>query len=149
MWPEILHQPRSVSELFDARHKTLCPSRDSLLTPMSMNIRHAAALALVGWYLMTPGVTRPTETSPSHMLDPTVPFSLWTVNKVFDSAESCNAARDALNQEALKAFEDMKTEVGHRVLQEEPDHGTATIALFKAETYAQCIATDDPRLKTN
>jgi hypothetical protein len=112
-----------------------------------MNLRHAAALTLVGWYLMTPGVTRPTKTSPSHMLDPSVPFSLWIVNSVFDSAESCNVAHDALNRQALKAFEDMKTEAGHRVLQDEPDHGAGTIALFKADTWAQCIATDDPRLK--
>jgi hypothetical protein len=81
------------------------------------------------------------------MVDPSAPFSLWIVNSVFDSAESCNVARDALNQKGLKGLEVTKTEVGHRALQDEPDQGAAIVAIYEADTYSECIASDDPRLK--
>jgi hypothetical protein len=46
-----------------------------------MNLRHAAALALIGWYLMAPpyGDTRPK-----------IPLSEWDTQRVFDSARDCD-----------------------------------------------------------
>src|ERR1019366_1831005 len=50
-----------------------------------MTIRHAAALALVGWYLMIP----PLDSTGTHR---TPPISLWATLKVFDTAVECSAA---------------------------------------------------------
>ncbi len=44
-----------------------------------MTLRHAAALALVGWYLMYP----PT---------PNRPLSQWEILNIFDSATECRKA---------------------------------------------------------
>jgi hypothetical protein len=48
-----------------------------------MKLRHAAALALVGWYLMMPplrGGGKP---------DDQAPISAWTVFRKFDSTAAC------------------------------------------------------------
>jgi hypothetical protein len=50
-----------------------------------MTLRKAAALALVGWYLMMP---------PWGKLN--APLSEWVVYQSFDSAENCAAARKVL-----------------------------------------------------
>jgi hypothetical protein len=47
-----------------------------------MNIRHAAALALVGWYLLI---------SPADK--PDAPLSQWHVFKSFDKAAECESER--------------------------------------------------------
>jgi len=52
--------------------------------------RHAAALALVGWYLMVP----PTENA--NHIDPFVPLSKWVVLRAFDTATACDDAQDQL-----------------------------------------------------
>ena len=83
-----------------------------------MNFRHAAALALVGWYLMIPSVT------PSGY-DNAAPLGKWFVYGGYDSAHECEGAK-FLDREGLKQRHD---------------------PLADAFKNAQCIATDDPRLK--
>jgi hypothetical protein len=53
---------------------------------MSMNLRHAAALALVGWYLMVPPTTH-------EILDIKAPLSQWVYEGAFDKADDCESAR--------------------------------------------------------
>jgi hypothetical protein len=85
-----------------------------------MNLGHAAALALVGWYLMIP---------PKHIknLRPTVsahaPLCEWTVIQPFDKATDCDQ------------------ELKRRIM----DCGNCP--LDELWLSAQCIASDDPRLK--
>ena len=106
-----------------------------------MNRRHAAALALVGWYLMVP----PRD---GNSLNALAPFSKWEIADSFDSANEC---RQALKQKRAVA-EDMKKE---RLVEDEQrsQHGDPPSANFELiATEAQnrravCIATDDPRLK--
>src|ERR1039457_3827850 len=58
-----------------------------------MNPRHAAALALVGRYLMVP--PHPTATT----LDSDAPLSKWRVYEVFDTAVTCNTAQASEEQD--------------------------------------------------
>jgi hypothetical protein len=88
---------------------------------------HAAALALVGWYLMVP------RFAAVH-----APLSKWDTVRVLDSAKQCQSDRDSLVATAEKELQSNK---GLAV--ETKSGGTE---YFDA-TAAQCIATDDPRLK--
>jgi hypothetical protein len=53
-----------------------------------MKLRHAAALALVGWYLMAPPFPKG-----EHRYEPdtSVPLSQWIRRASFDSAAECEA----------------------------------------------------------
>jgi hypothetical protein len=48
-----------------------------------MNLRHAAALALVGWYLMMPLMATP---------GPDLGLKYWSNDGSFDTAAECRAA---------------------------------------------------------
>ena len=90
----------------------------------AMKLRHAAALALVGWYLMTPPFV-------NNRADLNTPLSRWTILGSFDSAEKCEEDRRPL-QGAGSAWH-------------EPDPNHAA----KALTAILCVSSDDPRLKRN
>jgi hypothetical protein len=60
-----------------------------------MNFQHAAALALVGWYLMTP------PAAPSGGYDNAAPLGKWFVYGGYDSAQECEGAK-FLDREGLK-----------------------------------------------
>ena len=90
-----------------------------------MTLRHAPALALVGWYLMMP---------PWGKLN--APLSEWVIYQAFDSAEVCTIARKTLvdfqgNYKGMAMT--LITQSGGNL---QFDGSVAT-----------CIATDDPRLK--
>jgi hypothetical protein len=89
-----------------------------------MNPRHAAALALVGWYLMAPAPE-----------DLSAPISRWDIVTSYDSATACEKQRMSTVDRMQKAIDD---EFAHH----EPIAGGA-----QAFAHEQCIATDDPRLK--
>jgi hypothetical protein len=94
-----------------------------------MNVRHAAALALVGWYLMVPpmhdakwyGVERAAK----------FPVSRWEPLPSYDSALECESGKLWFQQKAKK--DEHKSESDH--------------AFYGYMLQAQCIASDDPRLK--
>ena len=57
-----------------------------------MNLRHAAALAVVGWYLMLPPFTKKGPDSYDLPPDTSAPISNWTTYSVldhFDTEEEC------------------------------------------------------------
>lgn len=85
-----------------------------------MKLRHAAALALTGWYLMIPPID-----VPGHH-DDSAPISKWQVADSFDTAAACS---NALNR---------------RFTLEEKKHDKLMIDAYGT---AACISTDDPRLK--
>jgi hypothetical protein len=95
-----------------------------------MNLRHAAALALAGWYLMLP----PPRTVGDHFkTNFYAPLSKWTRLRTFDLQSQCEAAREAYQQKPT---------------------GNLVIMLGAAEAQAttkaaRCVATDDPLLKGN
>ena len=82
-----------------------------------MNTRHAAALALVGWYLMMPplrGGGKP---------DDQAPISAWTVFRKFDSTAACQEWKYKLETRARKT------------------------GRYGPRPVFMCVASDDPRLK--
>ena len=83
-----------------------------------MKIGHAAALALVGWYLVTPPWQKG-KNAVEEKLD--APLSKWIQSHAFDSAAEC----EALREQVIKAQKDAGISV----------------------TAERCVASDDPRLK--
>ena len=83
---------------------------------------HTAALALVGWYLFVPPQTRTWWIGQERYND-AAPLSRWTIERSFDTAKVCEAARLAIQEQA----------------------GDAAIRMG----HAACVASDDPRLKAN
>jgi len=54
-----------------------------------MKPRHAAALALVGWYLMIPPLQSANRDDPSGPRDLHAPISQWDQVSAYDSAAKC------------------------------------------------------------
>ena len=103
-----------------------------------MKLRHAAALAFVGWYLMMP----PTPQDLSLLADPTPPLSVWFLKQSFDTAKECESARRAEDHEAELEMHDITKA---RAIETEIDR----VQIFMQSIFSQCIATDDPRLNSN
>jgi hypothetical protein len=111
-----------------------------------MNRRHAAALALLGWYLLTPPIkemprpaatplgARPGETTdndgggPRYAVDHSLPLSAWRIVDSFDSVDACRKAKDDLGATPESS--------GNRML----------TALALAGKKAICVVSNDPRL---
>lgn len=88
-----------------------------------MKTRHAAALALVGWYLMV------SQQWDNDALRP--PLAKWEIVDSFDSAHACEAARHEMAQMAAEKDKDYPS----------------WVITGRFERLSQCVATDDPRLK--
>lgn len=84
-----------------------------------MNLRHATALALVGWYLMVPPIYQ------GHETDENGPLHQWKILMSFDTAQDCRIDQIQLIQQSA---------------QRPPWHKKRVLD-------SACIATDDPRLK--
>jgi len=85
-----------------------------------MKVRHAAALALVGWYLMVPRIA----SDKSRVLYEE-PIRDWTVVRSFDSAVACETERTDFKSKTANSKDDLTKSAGLAI---------------------QCVATDDPRL---
>lgn len=111
--------------------------------------RHAAALALMGWYFMVP--------PPSPARDGTAltgsPLSQWVSFYVFDSANDCvtggleikanfekELKKDVDIQDAAKA-------AGRRPSAAEIDNLARDLWAARAGERGECVASDDPRLR--
>ena len=109
-----------------------------------MNLRHAAALALVGWYLMLPPPTPDGVTNPAlRFVESDAPLSKWSIQRSYDTAESCEKAKEKAKKAARQAIIseggcfDSDRSVRGRI--KTTDEITTVDAL--------CIASDDQRLK--
>jgi hypothetical protein len=97
--------------------------------------RHAAALAIVGWYLMAPPVI---DENGTPKIDPSVSISQWDHgDQVFSSQSDCDEQRAKLRAIA----ERHKNWIGP----------SGSVAAARHRYFLlinlRCIATDDPRLK--
>jgi hypothetical protein len=71
-----------------------------------MNVRHAAALALVGWYLLIPPVFSPMGSNPRSSNDLTAPVNRWDIlGRPFNSEASCLKKKQRLRSEAPRRLE--------------------------------------------
>lgn len=98
-----------------------------------MNLRHAAALVLVGWYLMVPPL------GGNGKNDTTAPLNRWTHPHTFSSAHDCEEALAAARLSEALGIASLSLREGLS----EPD----ARALHLYSRGWQCIASDDPRLK--
>ena len=81
--------------------------------------RHAAVIALVGWYLMAPpvGSLRSTRNSSTGFYDAysTLPFGAWEMTSSYDTAAECRTALDKANQLAKQGLSPLLCDRGvHR-----------------------------------
>jgi hypothetical protein len=123
-----------------------------------VNLRHAAALALVGWYLVTPH-TFPNSREPNLSM----PLSQWSRIGPVPSKSDCEARlsasmrknddpaeREKFKKEYLPA---LRAEVQREwPNQKVPDNYFDKGYFDDLDRYlklSQCIASDDPRLKGN
>ena len=83
-----------------------------------MKLRHAAALALVGWYLMVP----PLKSRGSMAVDASAPLARWHIFKSFDSVTECEALREKITK------------------------GEKDTEFYSAILTSACVASDDLRL---
>jgi hypothetical protein len=89
-----------------------------------MNRSHAAALALVGWYLMIP--------VPGYWNDP---LSKWSHFDSYDTATECASVQRRMIEKTSRPDWD-------------PGAGKFSAAdLHRSFAHSECISTDDPRLK--
>ncbi len=85
-----------------------------------MKLPHAAALALVGWYVMMPPASSP---------DPNSPLSEWKIVKEYDSELECKE----------------QVEIFHQYAKQPPSNYDWA---RNPRSYAECLSSDDPRLKS-
>jgi len=103
---------------------------------MSMNLRHSAALVLVGWYLLSPQISWENRECKAHL---ELPVASWNRSKITSSSKG--ECEDHLAR-IRKDFE-VTGIIGRRLRQEvRTEYEKAMAASF-------CVATDDPRLKEN
>jgi hypothetical protein len=106
-----------------------------------MNLRHAAALALVGWYLMIPPAY--TEGRKA-FVDSHVSVRGWTrIGTSFDSVADCEKAKEK-TQKNVQDAEKRGLESAAR-MDANPDD--QALAGYEAARQMKCVSKDDPRIK--
>jgi hypothetical protein len=100
--------------------------------PRSITVRHAAALALVGWYLMVPPLT--TSTAGRTLVNSSAPLTAWLTIASYDTARECNAVWT----DTLRTRTAIVAALGEK---------SSPFVKGGAVAAARCIASDDPRLK--
>ncbi len=116
-----------------------------------MKLRHAAALALVGWYLIAPPYMEsdlpPHSGAPDINLD--APLSATHPRGVFDSEIECGEARIRANNDADRALGkmyDRRRRKSDGVAEPFRGFELSTAEYLESMMWARCVATDDPRL---
>ena len=97
-----------------------------------MNLRHVAALALVGWYLMVP----PSAFKVADLASKLEPLWQWYQIGSFDSPNACEEGRRMM---IYKFMAELQRDSGN----------AGAVHGVDAFYYSECIASDDPRLKEN
>jgi hypothetical protein len=118
-----------------------------------MKLRHAAALSLMGWYLMVPPPTGPQAWNVKDAPGFRFP-SQWVVEETYDTAAECKAARDQMQAKARDTIDRME----HDFMVKENirdfdegnekffEHYNPVVDMASSKSFAQCAASDDPRL---
>jgi hypothetical protein len=101
-----------------------------------VNLRHATALALVGWYLMVPPLS---DTG----IDAQVPMAQWNISGSYDTASDCEASKNRMDD--MLRDPTQVARIKAEALKEGKDWDPHR-AIARSEA-SKCVATDDPRLK--
>jgi hypothetical protein len=105
-----------------------------------MNLCHAAALALVGWYLLIPPVFSPMGDHPRAFNDLNASLNRWDIQASFDSETSCVKEKERIRNEAP-----LRLKFAHE--HPDQDQNGNIVAVAEAWQRAECIASDDPHLR--
>ena len=111
-----------------------------------MNLHHAAALALLGWYLMVPpnvGGGGLLGGSPNY----NVPLRDWWIVGSFDQATECAKEQDRSMNAAAEYQRTYSSDLHHAVASLRALGHRFDLCTDGQMSAATCIATDDPRLK--
>jgi hypothetical protein len=117
--------------------------------------RDAAALALVGWYLMMPPMERSWTNDMLSWLSPSMwpikfecnyeaPISRWKQWESYESLDACKAGLDKAEEEEKTNLSNIKS-----FLQEPKELDDYDKESIFCAGLSRCIASDDPRLKGN
>lgn len=106
-----------------------------------MNLRHAAALALVGWYLMTPPVESCTGAFSGGACHQ-VPLEKWQIVGTYDSSSGCEKAKSLWIEKGQMYLADIEASSRSRTTRMSLNEASAT-----TDMAATCITRADPRLK--
>lgn len=96
-----------------------------------MNSHSAAFLLALGWYLMVPPLTR------DYSARDDLPLQEWTSAGAFDSAAECERAKS-------RVLEKYQADIKNAATREAAEYAERRSLYFR---YAQCIVSDDPRLR--
>jgi hypothetical protein len=103
-----------------------------------MKSRHAAALAIVAWYLMIPPV------GIDNMVDARAPLSQWRKGVSFKSEAACaDSLKDAIQNPMTPAEYQAATQATRKAKM----HPLSMAEMIKRTAQSRCVAADDPRLK--
>jgi hypothetical protein len=108
-----------------------------------MTLRHAAAVALVGWYLMVPPLLPPSASRDRWAVNSGAPLGQWETLSSHDTADACTSA--AVEYRTYIQTQRRKNLAKYHVQPRDEDGNVAAADL--ANSLSQCVATDDPRLK--
>jgi hypothetical protein len=113
-----------------------------------MNLRHAAALAMMGWYLILPPMPMDSVTGIGPTA-PDAPLSKWTIIESFDTAGDCEQRKTSHEKDIMNELLKFNEE-GHWSINpsgyRDPKYAKP-VAILMRGMRAVCIASDDPRLK--
>ena len=105
-----------------------------------MKLRHGAAIALMGWYLMVPPAScKRGWVSEWKPLACAAPLSKWIVTLKFSSREKCTAEREADIAYGKQEATSFKGSSSKQLVD-------STEGLYWRALTERCISTDDPRL---
>ncbi len=110
-----------------------------------MKLRHAAALALVGWYLMMPPLKGKSVVADA-------PLSAWKIVDRFDTAADCENSSSSLLKQAKKTASQEERDFKANSDRSNSQNLETIQQLYFLQVVVplqECIATDDPRLKAN
>ena len=109
-----------------------------------MKSRHAAALALVGWYLLSPPFIN--DKTHRSLFAVKAPLSQWYMLEVFDTAKECEKALESTRK---RASEDEKNPNEDATWNQFPDAKSFFQATLEAFSNSVCVASDDPHLASS
>jgi hypothetical protein len=117
-----------------------------------MKPRHAAALALVTWYLIVPPPGQPRSNGGSSAPpNDSAPLSQWTIRNSYDSEQPCEAAKKQSLDTATENL-DKQRQFAEQQQGVTPDNLSYQKYLVNDQvayaTKALCVSKDDPRLKS-
>jgi hypothetical protein len=103
----------------------------STCVPCRRSALHLAALSLIAWYPMVPP-----HAPDGREVNHSAPLAQWTIRRTFQRDTVCEAAKDRLRRAGLD-----------RMATTAKGAGSAGNIKWCAQCQAECVATDDPRLK--